>query len=420
MVSGINRSITVLLFLGCVVLRSGCSNEGLNLDPTLKAEVKAKMAADEAAINAHSLGQMLRNGFSIPAILAHITKQHGIGACCQAALSMGAASGANTVEAMLRDDPGLYNAANGGVEGTVKLLASRAGTCCRGSLCTSLSSNEKQCRWMGTCKWRSTCDGVCDGYNKARGVCKELTTDELLQDPQLSHLQAGNEPIKRTKSYIEQELKEKEEALKRSDVELAEEEEELAAEREISRLTHAAQALFKEGKFSEAKLYLEEAVRLDQSSAVKHIPGTPSNPSDRSGLADLESAADILDALQAPAARAGRAATRAHPGGSSSRDMTPQILSGIGGPITYAASLDHSGGSHAHGVYSWKTVVRLLGVLLVALVAYITVGFRHGWTGTRVDTMTVELEETATRVMSGGYTALQQDSALQQHDAALL
>lgn len=51
-------------------------------------------------------------------------------------------------------------------------------------------------------------------------------------------------------------------------------------------------------------------------------------------------------------------------------------------------------------------MARLLGILFMCGVVYITVGFRYGWRGTRVDTMTVELEETATRVVSGGYTAL--------------
>ena len=44
-------------------------------------------------------------------------------------------------------------------------------------------------------------------------------------------------------------------------------------------------------------------------------------------------------------------------------------------------------------------------------VVYITVGFRYGWRGTRVDAMTVELEETATRVVSGGYTALDSEGS---------
>ena len=59
--------------------------------------------------------------------------------------------------------------------------------------------------------------------------------------------------------------KEKVEGVKESEVELVRERE-MSVQREIARLTEAAQARFREGKFSEAKLYLEQAVRLDQSS----------------------------------------------------------------------------------------------------------------------------------------------------------
>ena len=59
--------------------------------------------------------------------------------------------------------------------------------------------------------------------------------------------------------------KEKVEGVKESEVELVRERE-MSVQREIARLTDEAQARFREGKFSEAKLYLEQAVRLDQSS----------------------------------------------------------------------------------------------------------------------------------------------------------
>jgi hypothetical protein len=123
-----------------------------------------------------------------------------------------------------------------------------------------------------------------------RGVCKEAPKAELLAP-------RGQTPVQRTGNLLQQELKEKEQELKDSDLKLAREEEELTAEKEISRLTHEAQALFKTGKFSEAKLYLEEAVRLDQSSTVTGITGTPANPGKRQGLTDLKRAVGILDAL---------------------------------------------------------------------------------------------------------------------------
>jgi len=192
---------------------------------------------------------------------------------------------------------------------------------------------------------------------------------------------------------VHRQLKEKEKELKNSDVELAQEESELSAEREISRLTHEAQKLFKEGKFSEAKLYLEEAVRLDQSGTITRIPGTSSNPADRHGLASLRSAADILDTLS-------HKHTQQH---------LPQVLSGIGGPVTYGASIDTRPTSHTSSVYTTKTIIRLLGMLLMCCIAYITVGVRYGWRGSRVDTMAIELEETATRAVSGGYTSLEHD-----------
>ena len=57
-------------------------------------------------------------------------------------------------------------------------------------------------------------------------------------------------------------------------------------------------------------------------------------------------------------------------------------------------------------MYTYKTVVRLVGVLFVCLIAYITLGFKHSWRGSRVDLMTIELEETSRSAVSGGYTAL--------------
>ena len=258
----------------------------------MQAAVNRKMAADEAAINPKSLGAMLRDGFSIPAILSTITKEHGIGACCQAALVVGGTSGAHELQTMLRRDPGEYSSDKGGVEGTVKMLASHAGTCCRGSLCTSLRS-EKQCDWLGTCRWHASRVPASDGRT---GLCKEATNAQLataqLYEP------SGETAVERTRDYMKQELREKEQELKKSDLKLAQEEEELSAEKEISRLTAEARSLFKDGKFSEAKLYLEEAVRLDSGKTVQQIPGTPSDPSHRHGLLDLQTAAQILNALR--------------------------------------------------------------------------------------------------------------------------
>jgi len=281
----------------CAVPRAGCSEGSLaasagdSLAASQRAAVKAKMAADERAVNAQSLGRMLQEGFSIPAILSAITKQHGIGACCQAALATGSASGAGALQALLRKNPGEYSSAGGGVEATVQQLGARAGTCCRSSLCTSLRS-EKQCSWMGTCTWKPMRIPGATAATAAQphGVCKEMPKAELF----VPH---GQSPVQRTGNLLQQELKEKERELKNSDLKLAQEEEELSAEKEISRLTHEAQALFKAGKFSEAKLYLEEAVRMDQSSTVTGIAGTPADPRKRQGLTDLKRAAGILDAL---------------------------------------------------------------------------------------------------------------------------
>jgi hypothetical protein len=345
----------MVLFLGTAGSEGSAGTQG-HLAAEQRADVKEKMAADEAAVNANSLGKMLQAGFSIPAILASITKHHGIGACCTAALAVGGSTGTKTIQTMLREDPGEYSSDNGGVEGTVKLLASRAGTCCRGSLCTSLHS-DKQCGWLGTCTWHTA-------KHIGGGLCKEMTTNELLEEPQ------GKSTLERTQNFVALQLRKKEQELKQSDIQLAQEEEELSAEREISRLTHEAQSLFKKGKYSEAKLYLEEAVRLDSSTTVKHIPGTSSNPSDRQGLHDLRTAADILDALGSK--HHTHSLFLPPPPQPSS---TSQVLSGIGGPVTYGATLGSSA-AHGHGVYTTKTLVRLMGLFCVCLIAYITVGFR--------------------------------------------
>ena len=61
---------------------------------------------------------------------------------------------------------------------------------------------------------------------------------------------------------MQAELERKEKELKKDDLELAQEQEELTAEHEITRLTKQARSLFERGKYSEAKLFLEEAVRL--------------------------------------------------------------------------------------------------------------------------------------------------------------
>ena len=281
------RTPHILAVLGLAV---GCccgGDIGDSIGSAQKAAVKQKMAADEAAINPKTLGAMLQDGFSIPAILSAITKEHGIGACCQAALVVGSASGSHELETMLRQDPQDYSSDKGGVEGTVSMLASRAGTCCRGSLCTSLRS-AKQCDWLGTCRWHPSRTAAADGRT---GLCKEVTTAQLLAP-------SGGTAVERTRDYMKQELKEKEKELKESDLKLAQEEEELSAEKEISRLTAEARSLFKQGRFSEAKLYLEEAVRLDSSKTVQHIPGTSRDPSHRHGLLDLQTAASILDALR--------------------------------------------------------------------------------------------------------------------------
>jgi hypothetical protein len=286
------HAVVVLAVLWCAMPRAGCSEGSLSAGDQLaasqRAAVNAKMAEDERAVNAHSLGLMLQEGFSIPAILSSITQQHGIGACCQAALAIGSASGAGALQTMLNHNPGEYSSAAGGVEATVQQLGARAGTCCRSSLCTSLRS-EKQCGWMGTCTWKPMQIPAAPAA-QPRGVCKEAPKAELLAP-------RGATPVQRTGNLLQQELKEKEQELKDSDLKLAREEEELTAEKEISRLTHEAQALFKTGKFSEAKLYLEEAVRLDQSSAVTGIAGTPANPGKRQGLTDLKRAVGILDAF---------------------------------------------------------------------------------------------------------------------------
>lgn len=281
------RMLQMMVVVGLVVgcCRGGDIRDGVGA--TQKAAVKQKIAADEAAINPKTLGKMLQDGFSIPAILSTITKEHGLGACCQAALVIGGAGGSHELEAMLRQDPQDYSSDKGGVEGTVRLLASRAGTCCRGSLCTSLRS-QKQCDWLGTCRWHPSRIAAADGKT---GLCKEVTKAQLLAP-------TGNTAMQRTKDYMKQELAKKEEELKKSDLKLAQEEEELSAEKEISRMTAAARSLFKQGKFSEAKRYLEEAVRLDSSKTVQHIPGTSSDASHRHGLLDLQTAASILDELR--------------------------------------------------------------------------------------------------------------------------
>ena len=133
------RAVLAILTLLSVLPFAGCSDDSLKaaadkLAASQRAAVNAKMAADEAAINPQSIGKMLQMGFSIPAILSTITQQHGIGDCCQAAFAIGSARGASALQSILREDPGEYSSDNGGVEGTVKLLASRAGTCCRGTL----------------------------------------------------------------------------------------------------------------------------------------------------------------------------------------------------------------------------------------------------------------------------------------------
>jgi len=59
------------------------------------------------------------------------------------------------LQTMLRNDPGEYNSNNGGVEGTVKLLSSRAGTCCRGSLVDILKSHFATQNHVFKCRFTS-------------------------------------------------------------------------------------------------------------------------------------------------------------------------------------------------------------------------------------------------------------------------
>ena len=144
---------------------------------------------------------MLRLGLSIPAILATITKAHGPGACCQAALVVGDRKGAGKLEAMLRLDPGEFTpGSHGDVESTVKLLASRAGNCCRGSLCQGLRTRT-QCASMGTCTWHAVAQ---PGASGEEGECTELTAAQLLSDRCDPPLDCpGSTPLDRTQSWMQ-------------------------------------------------------------------------------------------------------------------------------------------------------------------------------------------------------------------------
>ena len=68
------HAVVVLAVLWCAMPRAGCSEGSLSAGDQLaasqRAAVNAKMAEDERAVNAHSLGLMLQEGFSIPAILS--------------------------------------------------------------------------------------------------------------------------------------------------------------------------------------------------------------------------------------------------------------------------------------------------------------------------------------------------------------
>jgi hypothetical protein len=225
----VRRLAACLLFLHF----AGCSESIIKIDAAQRLAVKSKMAADEAAVNPHTIGEMLRKGFSIPAILSTITHQHGVGACCQAALAIGGKQGAKKLQSMLRSDPGEYSGGNNNdVESTARLLATRAGECCRGSLCTGLRSVE-QCSWMGQCRWQplnvpvevDVPDGAHVSEGKVQGVCKERASAELLSGAAQKGIGGGEgeSSLERTKDYIRKQLKDKEAELKQDDLKLAQE-----------------------------------------------------------------------------------------------------------------------------------------------------------------------------------------------------